>query len=159
MRNWNGFPAFVSPTSAEFSAYLWGIETQHSQKVWRCAEWVFSVPMRNWNFFSFLILLLISAGFQRTYEELKLPGPPSTAPPVPVFSVPMRNWNKRKDPLNAISSKSFQRTYEELKLPVHKDILIQEPSFQRTYEELKPQQRLNIMGTAWVFSVPMRNWN
>ena len=55
---------------------------------------VFIVPMRNWNFFAFLIKFSFSI----------------------VFIVPMRNWNiipsEKKEGLIL----GFYRTYEELKL-------------------------------------------
>ncbi len=54
-----------------FSAYLWGIETR--TMTWWTGNWlwVFSIPMRDWNF----------------------DVPPPTARWAHVFSIPMRDWN------------------------------------------------------------------
>ena len=93
MRNWNILPRKFIFLLLLFSAYLWGIETEHaghcelvpvlfSAYLWgieTCIERtygdginaVFSLPMRNWNY---------------------LPGPMEGSGRM-VFSLPMRNWN------------------------------------------------------------------
>ncbi len=77
-----------------------------------------------------------TAGFQRTYEELKLT---------------LGKYAKKL-------SVSFQRTYEELKhnnIPLYAYDIV---GFQRTYEELKQNfsRSTNTIKVA-VFSVPTRN--
>ncbi len=71
MRNWNS-----SPTGAGGGG-----------------SFVFSVPMRNWNILDSRHALISLEGFQRTYEELKLP----------------------RGTLDLVFLRGFQRTYEELK--------------------------------------------
>ena len=114
-----GKPVIIRRYSVPFSAYLWGIETRIAFHSALEADWVFSVPMRNWN-----SQILKGGG--------KTEG---------VFSVPMRNWNsmfrlgfllchlfsaylwgietkQEKGPRKMFFVR-FQRTYEELKLHPH----------------------------------------
>ena len=79
-----------------FSAYLWGIETPIRWKHTLESNFVFSVPMRNWNtdtrvsaagFTGFSAYLW---GIETTVSSGTRPGS------ITVFSVPMRNWNDRR---------------------------------------------------------------
>ena len=144
---------------------------------------VFSLPMRNWNAFSYKLVWRF-----RT-----------------VFSLPMRNWNfavpkfhgfeirrfqptyeelKPHEPGSFSSSSSirFQPTYEELKHAMRPTIsavfssfsaylwgietkarpaqrIYSRACFQPTYEELKHFVPCVILKVRAVFSLPMRNWN
>ena len=117
MRNWNrSYPFYSADSTGWFSAYLWGIET---------TNW-----LRHY--------LIATAGFQHTYEELKLANSYS----------PLFNFS------------CFQHTYEELKQSsafFHSSI----PSDVFSI----PMRNWNQCGRFWfrfrfrVFSIPMRNWN
>ena len=138
MRNWNSLPC---------------LHLQH------CFS-VFTVPMRNWNFLPFYLIIEFSMCFYSTYEELKHSF---------LFSGPN-------------CGSCFYSTYEELKLH---PFLFADPvynCFYSTYEELKQtifkgifdavigflQYLWGIETSNWkpfnyvikfVFTVPMRNWN
>ena len=142
-----------------FLAYLWGIETLHTddhrrsdQEVfsvpmrnWNSCIWkavvekypVFSVPMRNWNILRWTEPALNPTVFSvpmRNWNSQKLVYKP---PGTPVFSVPMRNWNT-DIPRDGAGNPRFQRTYEELKPFDTARQACEAKGFQRTYEELKP---------------------
>ena len=180
MRNWNPSSRKCSKALPAFSAYLWGIETRSNNDTSRnkasfqrtyeelkrmrrqanCSvSEVFSVPMRNWNYFQ------PSQQWQRHSAFSAYLWGIETGPITP------------KDPL----PESFQRTYEELKLNSLSNMFACVIRFQRTYEELKQDLNVGTFHSIWfsaylwgiettkqgirlqrlccVFSVPMRNWN
>ena len=144
MRNWNLAASIKSNISVSFLQYLWGIETYtfkfpfpkivwFLQYLWgietslvelikiKLLMQVFTVPMRNWNFF-----------YQHLLHKL-----------FSVFTVPMRNWNYKKLEEVFPEVKRFYSTYEELKLEIRTHKTHPEKCFYSTYEELKP-----LLGTA-----------
>jgi len=127
----------------------------------RWDDWVFIVPMRNWNFagskevgklfFSFLSYLW---GIETRFLGLLwrwcwL-----------VFIVPMRNWNLCKIKYFRFLTFVFivpMRNWNGVSIPI---ITPSSLSFYRTYEELKQLFYRAILGkVTTVFIVPMRNWN
>ena len=172
MRNWNMSLVIIIPLLSPFSAYLWGIETNHVSRPCKIPSgfsaylWgietnlrkvgsvgfpeVFSVPMRNWNPHSRYI--------ERNWSGFS----------AYLWGIETRRWwqwQTRK-------SRSFQRTYEELKL-IHglgytfnsppfsaylwgietdEEAMREEAreGFQRTYEELK------LFSSAWLFQFSSR---
>ena len=72
MRNWNFYQQIPSSDVVQFWAYLWGIETNVYFLSLSIKELVLSLPMRNWNKGSDSYVILSAAGFEPTYEELKL---------------------------------------------------------------------------------------
>ena len=120
---------------------------------------VFTVPMRNWNFFNFFNISKIFR-FYSTYEELK-PSKSSSSRHLlrcfystyeelkqiawvrtcngnwKVFTVPMRNWNNTSRGCTIEALKRFYSTYEELKqVQVNRNSVYLD-GFYSTYEELK----------------------
>ena len=121
----------------EFLAYLWGIETQVEWRELRACDYVFSVPMRNWN-----------ATMSRKISLALM-----------VFSVPMRNWNSSSAFLAAATIGVFSvpmRNWNSVfpDLPPKAELFLAylwgiETWFGRQVQRVWHQ----------VFSVPMRNWN
>ena len=131
-----------------FSAYLWGIETiymlmnlfkslnsfQHTyeglkpgiRRCWIWPLWVFSIPMRDWNYPGFI------------EQGHRIP-----------FSAYL--WGIETQESSSTSGGSFarfQHTYEGLKLPILEIALLSYGSFQHTYEGLK---HLHFSpSTAWI---------
>ena len=54
-----------------FLQYLWGIETGYKRQVANGNVRVFTVPMRNWNYYYFIKTYVLYISFYSTYEELK----------------------------------------------------------------------------------------
>ena len=143
-----------------FLQYLWGIETQVDD-TWNirvCT--VFTVPMRNWNVFSFSCIANSMACFYSTYEELKQLYLSAFNCGYYVFTVPMRNWNENLHWVRTELQLSFYSTYEELKLFcfcfcfLYSSQVFTVPMRNWNFEELV--LHLSLLP---VFTVPMRNWN
>ena len=88
---------FISQPRQSFSAYLWGIETTSSYTSFGFPFYVFSLPMRNWNFFCVLNVLISLAQFSAYLWGIETIYKANIAFffPKRVFSLPMRNWNQK----------------------------------------------------------------
>ena len=122
---------------ATFSAYLWGIETRNE---WckDCRSTIFSLPMRDWNFFLFLlseqevfifslpmrdwnslqkfIRLWIKIIFSLPMRDWNNTGHFNPTNNQIIFSLPMRDWNSETETEKyVLYPPYFQPTYEGLK--------------------------------------------
>ena len=99
-----------------FLLYLWGIETLDWNRLSCIVNWVFTLPMRNWN-----IPRIAQDGSgtyvftlpMRNWNFPKTDPPPAL--PAIVFTLPMRNWNIAEAKKAKKPKKGFYFTYEELK--------------------------------------------
>ena len=109
------FTTFLNKPAFLFLPYLWGIEIVSERG--KAFHWVvvFTLPMRNWNYGTRLVLLRVIVSFYPTYEELKL-----------------SDFYHAK-----IDFFSFYPTYEELKLQCYRRQKLSNLCFYPTYEELK----------------------
>ena len=143
-------------------------------------NFVFIVPMRNWNlqygaseqspfhrFYrtyeelkhqQFVLQWIALQCFYRTYEELKLGSRDWPSLSKTVFIVPMRNWNSCV--MESMTTVLLFLSYL-WGIETQSQLLLsrRDQRFYRTYEELK--HILTIAKKPWlnVFIVPMRNWN
>ena len=133
-----------------FLLYLWGIETLDPPQHGFLTCLVFTLPMRNWNFFKYIDL-----GYCPK-----------------VFTLPMRNWNIAAWEFSMSGYSCFYFTYEELKLAAMWDLdwqqafllylwgietgntllpIVRSSSFYFTYEELKRADWVCILFWLWRF--------
>ena len=120
-----------------FLQYLWGIETSISRFRYHVNTFVFTVPMRNWNFLLFFSLFPIQAGFYSTYEELKLRTLlMGTKEKMCFYSTYEELKQSNAYNFNCYCY-GFYSTYEELKLAFRKGWSWLKSRFYSTYEELK----------------------
>jgi len=108
---------------------------------------------------SFFILLSITNGSYRTYEEWKPGTKTSSSQPCLVLTVPMRNGNKEVKNLSVADMEGSYRTYEEWKPSVLSMLRLKAFGSYRTYEEWKPSMALRQATQGRVLTVPMRNGN
>ena len=120
-----------------FLQYLWGIETKNKSNTVTLVQYVFTVPMRNWN---------PATGIEDDYDVMVFTVPMrnwncweggENNEYNIVFTVPMRNWNFEPGTGGGSSCSGFYSTYEELKpISIFKKV---SPAFRfySTYEELK----------------------
>ena len=147
------------------------------------SEFVFTVPMRNWNRFLTGYQVLVEKGFYSTYEELKLyiiyiiylyksvflqylwgietfflGG--SVYSRWAVFTVPMRNWNQAPTSIGWGSWLCFYSTYEELKRFNGLDKVYIPNEFLQYLWGIETSDNSSFQQILlYVFTVPMRNWN
>jgi len=121
----------------EFSAYLWGIETQISGQgdpgVRGFSAYLWGIETETYKRYDEQ-----RGSSQPTYEELKRNSLRwSLIQPCIVLSLPMRNWNT-KNRAKSSGSMCSQPTYEELKpVAIEERTVDATPGSQPTYEELK----------------------
>ena len=137
MRNWNLFKRTYCINTWWFLLYLWGIETGDFSQDWPLPKFVFTLPMRNWNYYLMWQCFRLLA----------------------VFTLPMRNWNWALGGHRLLCGDVFTLPMRNWNLWWHQHPDPGTHSFYFTYEELK-QMGDKIESCLYsVFTLPMRNWN
>ena len=119
MRNWNSCPSTTCSSSRYWWSvvpYLWGIET-YPPFFYFYILICRTLPMRNWNLTSFLVLIFI-LDICRTLPMRNWNGFAYQADSLMSArrTLPMRNWNMHASATNACTQKySLYLIYEELK--------------------------------------------
>ena len=98
---------------------------------------VFTVPMRNWNFFVSSVINQRFSVFTVPMRNWNYKSLYCVKLEVGVFTVPMRNWNFLKYVFCVLNYIGFYSTYEELKLSIKNVAFDVAFGFYSTYEELK----------------------